>query len=227
MESSNEPEREVLQGQTAEQDGTAQTQNNVSKTRQATEEESKFISKLNRKIKHINVAIKIIAGIFVAAFAALLVGIIVDGKTPKTVYLIGFILLGAIWSLTFFYLQRYVKKLLRRAEKFFNLPQDALIGGKKTDKEVLAPKADVKKVKDKIYYIFTGIALFGDALAVAGVALLASRAKVHAAVTVIFILAGALILSVFHTAATIRFFKRKSAAEQKTVPLTEIKNKRN
>ncbi len=143
--------------------------------------------------------------IFLILLAAAFIASFIDKKTPQIVYFIGIMLLAGIETLFGTMLSCYSAKLKREL---------GIVGDDK-GKGALAKKSAANyKIKDKTYKILTSIGFFGDAVLGIGVIFLASQAAVPVEVKVVSILLGALLATVFHIAATVRFFRRKAKAEK-------------
>lgn len=161
-----------------------------------------------RKIKRMVIRVRTLIAftiIFLVLPAAAFVGSFIDKKTPQIVYFIGIMLLAGIGTFFATALSCYSAKLRRELG----------IVGDDSGKGALAKKSSANyNLKDKTYKILTSIGFFGDAVLVIGVVFLASQAAVPVEVKVISILLGALLATVFHIWATVRFFRRKAKAEK-------------
>ncbi len=161
-----------------------------------------------RKIKKMVVRVRTLMAftiIFLILLAAAFILSFIDKKTPQIVYFIGIMLLAGIETFFGTILSCYSAKLKRQLG----------IVGDDEGKGALAKKSVVNyKLKDKTYKILTGIGFFGDAVLIIGVIFLASQAAVPVEVKVVSILVGALLATVFHITATVRFFRRKAKAEK-------------
>ena len=144
------------------------------------------------------IAFNIIASVLLIAVAVLS---FIDKNTPSAVYFIAIVFLIAASAL----LNRFAVWYWRKVRLEYGV----------TGERVKGQTVQIRSyaLKDKTYYVLTGFGFFGDALLIVGVIFLVSQAKIHPAFTVISILAGALVATVFHVAATVRYFRRKSAAE--------------
>ena len=175
-------------------------------------EKIKFMNRINAKVKHISVAIKVFGGVWLVVLVALVVLMIFDNATPTVVYLIALIIWSGVAPLAGFLTQRYLKKLQRKTENYFNLPEDSLTGGKTTDKQLIKQNEKdetVKKSRDAVYWVLLSFAIVGDVAVVLSLAFVAASLPAKEA-TVILFLVGAGLAVIFHIAALIRRLRNKS-----------------
>lgn len=163
--------------------------------------EERKAKKMLRRLRAL-VALNVIA---IALSIVVLILSVVDKQMPRTVYGIVLVVLCAFEISVGYITSWYVKKVKREM---------GYINDDTAKQRLTAQKAASYKIKDKPYYAFTGIGLFGDALLIIGVVFLVTQIKIPEAVTAIAILLGASIAVVFHTLAFVRWGVRKNKAEK-------------
>lgn len=152
------------------------------------------------------IAILLLIAVIILAF--------IDKRTPSLVYIIVGLFVFGLETLISNFSVRYAKKV-RLSMGYAESEAES--------RRLTERKAADYKIKDKTYYILTGFGFFGDLLLIVGVIFLAGQVNVPEAVTVIAILLGALIALIFHITATVRFFRRKSKAENGVFSTKDIK----
>ena len=161
-----------------------------------------------RKLKKIITSARVLIAFTIIVLILLAVAFVasfIDKRTPQIVYFIGIILLAGIEAVLGNACSWYSKKLKKEL---------GIVGNAEDKKNLVRHSAVDYPLKDKVYKILTCIGFIGDVLLIISVVFLMREAKIPAEVTVISILLGALIATVFHITATVRFFRRKAKAEK-------------